>query len=44
MKEGPFFSHFAKDRNCEMFKRTMITRAHCRKLTGDAAIRAEIFW
>ena len=34
-------SHFQKDRNCEICKRTKSTKAPCRKRTGDAVLRAE---
>ena len=37
-------SHFPKDRNCEIFKRTKITRAPCRKRNGEAVPRAAKFW
>ena len=37
------FTHFPKDRKCEICKRTKITRAHCRKFTGDAVRRTEKF-
>ena len=37
------FSHFRKDPNCEVRKRTKITRDHCRKRTGEAVVRAENF-
>ena len=33
-------THFPKDRNCEICKRTKITRAPCRKRNGEAAPRA----
>ena len=36
-------THFPKDRNCELCKRTMITRAPSRKRTGEAVPRAENF-
>ena len=36
-------THFPKDRNCEISKRTKITRAPCGKRTGDAVPRAENF-
>ena len=29
-------SHFPKDRNCEICKRTKITRAPCRRRNGEA--------
>ena len=34
---------FPKDRNCDICMRTKITRAFCRKRTGTAVPRAEIF-
>ena len=37
------FSHFPKDRNCEICKRTKITRAPCRRRNGGAVTRAEKF-
>ena len=37
------FSHLHKDRNCEICQRTIITRAPCRRRTGGAVPRAEIF-
>ena len=36
-------THFPKDRNCEICQRTKITRAPCRRRTGDAVLRAENF-
>ena len=36
-------THFSKHRNCEICLRTKITRAPCRKRTGDAVSRAERF-
>ena len=38
-----FYSHFPKDRNCEVCLRTKMTRAPCRRRTGEAAPRAEKF-
>ena len=35
------FSHFPKDRNCEICQRTKITRAPCRRRNGGAVPRAE---
>ena len=35
------YTHFPKDRNCEICQRTTITRAPCRKRTGGAVPRAE---
>ena len=37
------YTHFPKDRNCEICKRTKITRAPCRRRNGEAVPRAEIF-
>ena len=36
-------THFPKDRNCEICKRTQITRAPCRRRNGGAVPRAEHF-
>ena len=36
-------THFPKDRNCEICKRTKITIAPCRRRNGGAVPRAEIF-
>ena len=36
-------THFPKDRNCEICKRTKITRVPCRRRNGDAVPRAEKF-
>ena len=38
-----FFTHFPKDRSCEVCLRTKMTRAHYRRRTGEAALRAEKF-
>ena len=38
------YTHFPKDRNCEICQRTKITRAPCRRRTGGAVPRAENFW
>ena len=35
--------HFLKDRNCEICKRTKITRAPCRRRNGGAVPRADNF-
>ena len=35
------YNHFPKDRNCEIFQRTKITRAPCRRRNGEAVLRAE---
>ena len=37
------YTHFPKDRNCEICKRTKITRAPCRRRNGAAVPRAENF-
>ena len=37
------FTHFFEDRNCEICKRTKITRAPCRRRNGGAVPRAENF-
>ena len=38
------YTHFPKDRNCEICKRTKITRAPCRRRNGEAVPRAEKLW
>ena len=37
------YTHFPKDRNCEICQRTKITRAPCRRRNGGAVPRAESF-
>ena len=37
------YTHFPKDRNCEVCQRTKITRASCRRRNGGAVPRAETF-
>ena len=37
------YTHFPKDRNCEVCMRTQMTRAPCRRRTGKALPRAEKF-
>ena len=37
------YTHFPKDRNCEICQRTKITRAPCRRRIGGAVRRAEHF-
>ena len=37
------YTHFPQDRNCEICKRTKITRAPCRRRNGGAVPRAENF-
>ena len=39
--EHSVYTHFAKDRNCEICERTKITRAPCRRRNGEAVPRAE---
>ena len=36
-------THFPEDRNCEICKRTKITRAPCRRRNGEAVLRATNF-
>ena len=38
------YTHFPKNRNCEICKRTKITRVPCRRRNGGAVPRAEKFW
>ena len=42
-RKHSIYTHCSKDRNCEVRKRTKITRALCRKRIGDAVLRAENF-
>ena len=35
------YTHFTKDRNCEICKRTKFARAPCRRRNGEAVPRAE---
>ena len=37
------YTHFPKDRNCEICRRTKITRAPCRRRIGTVVLRAEKF-
>ena len=37
------YTHFPKDRNCEICQRTIITRAPCTRRNGEAVPRAEKF-
>ena len=37
------YTHFPKDRNCEICERINITRAPCRRRNGEAVPRAENF-
>ena len=36
------YTHFPKDRDCEICQRSKITSAPCRRRIGGAALRAEI--
>ena len=38
------YTHFPKDRNCEICKRTKLARAPCRRCNGEAVPRAEKLW
>ena len=42
-KHSVFYTHFAKDQNCEICQRTKITRAPCRRRIGGVEPRAENF-
>ena len=42
-KHNIFFTHFPKDRHCDICLRTKITRASCRRRTGTVVPRAENF-
>ena len=41
--EHSVYTHFLKDRNCEICQRTKITWAPCRRRIGGVALRAENF-
>ena len=43
MGEHNVHIHFPEDRNCEICKRTKITRAPCRRRNGEAELRAVKF-
>ena len=43
MGEHSVYTHFIQDRNCEICKRTKITRAPCRRRKGEAVPRADNF-
>ena len=44
-RKHSMYTHFPKDRNCEVCKRTKITRALCRRLTGETGTSGrEIWW
>ena len=38
------YTHFPKDRNCEICKRTKITRAPCRRRNGECSTSSRNFW
>ena len=38
------FTHFPKDRHCDVCLRTKITKASCKRRTGEAVPRAEVWW
>ena len=38
------YTHFPKDRNCEICQRTKITREPCRRRFGGTVPRAQKFW
>ena len=42
-KKQSIFTHFPKDRDCDICQRTKITRAPCRRRIGGALPRAEKF-
>ena len=42
-RKHSIYTHFTKDRNCEVCKRTKVTRAPCRKRTGETVLRADNF-
>ena len=37
------YTHFPKDRNCDVCMRTKISKGSCRRRTGEAPPRAEKF-
>ena len=43
LRKHSFCTHFPKDRNCEICLRTKMTRAPCRRRTGEALLRAGQF-
>ena len=43
IRRHTIFTHFPKDRNCEVCMRTKITKAPCRRRTGEAEPQAEKF-
>ena len=43
MGKHSVYTHFPKDRNCEICQRTIITRAPCRRRNGGAVLLAENF-
>ena len=43
MGKHSVYTHFPKDRNCEICNRTKITKAPCRRRNGEAVPRADKF-
>ena len=43
LSKHSIYTHFPKDRNCEICKRTKITRAPCRRRNGKAVPRSANF-
>ena len=43
LSKHSFYTHFPKDRNCEICQRTKITKAPCRRRNGEAVLRAVNF-
>ena len=43
IKQARYFHLFLKDRNCEVCLRTKMTRTPCRRRTGEALPRTDIF-
>ena len=42
-RKHSLFTHFPKDRDCHICWRTRISKASCRRRTGEALLRAEKF-
>ena len=42
-RKHSIYTHFPRDRNCEVCLRTKMTRAPCRRRTGEALLRTEKF-
>ena len=43
LEKHSVYTHFPSDRNCEIYKRTKITRVPCRRRNGEAVPRAANF-